>query len=109
MERHPQTRQFAVALEIATLHRDWELVSRVAVFRIVLERGTQQNALGFESDIQIDRFGVNGDDNALQLAGTSFNFVRTAALKLCEQFAEGFRGGFRLGFDWRERIRDDFV
>ena len=83
-----RARQFVVALGVATLHRDWELVPRTYAFGIVVKRAQWQHSLGFVADVQVNELCILGDNGAFQLLRAAFGRMRMGVFKLCEQVAK---------------------
>ena len=86
--RHFEPRQVVVALFVAALDRDRDLLARLHTFRIVPERRTRQHAFDLVADIDEDLFGGNRDNRALNLLCAARRLMRVAALELHEDVCE---------------------
>ncbi len=94
-----ETREVVVALFIAALDPDEELVAGLYTFGVVLESGAREDALRFVADVDEGLFGGEGDDGALDLLNAGAWLVGMALLELGENIGEVF---LRLGgwLDW---------
>ena len=106
---HVKASQLIVTFEIAAFHGDRKFFTGGDSFGVVLECGAGQNSLGLVADVQVHKFGVGGHDGALELAGATLCAMGMVVLKLREQLAERFGGGFCGWFNGRRRIWCDLV
>ncbi len=73
--------EFVVALGVATLDGDGEGVAGVDGLGVVFEGGAREDAFGFVADVEVDGFGVERDDGALELGVGALGFVRVRVLE----------------------------
>ena len=78
-------RELVIALHIAALDRNGELVAPRYGVGIVREGRPQQNAFGLVADVKVHRIGGHRDDSPLQLLWAVFRLVEVAPLKLRKQ------------------------